>query len=116
VNIGNVKHHRIVRPENISYPRVGDMDPESFALHRANYHLVRTEAYHGEEVFELIVTEHSHGGRSLTGFDGKLYWSDGVVESESKWKEDSLHDPTDWAEERIPEWAANIAQIEWRYS
>jgi len=116
VNIGNVKHHRIVRPENISYPRKGDMDPESFALHIANYHLDRSDAYHGEKVFELIVTEHSHGARSLTGFDGKLYWSDGTVEYESESEESGWSDLIIWAQGRIPAWAANIAQVEWRYS
>jgi hypothetical protein len=110
VNIGNVKHHRIV-----SYTK-RDKDIDSNVLRKANYALAFSNKYHGNPVIELIVTEHTHGGRLLTGFDGESYWSDGVVESVSKWKDDSLHHPTDWAEERLQEWAADIVQTEWRYS
>lgn len=110
MNIINVKHYRIVRHTK------QDQDINVKVLSKANYALAFSNKYHGDPVIELIVTEHSNKGRSLTGFDGKLYWSDGVVESVSKWKDDSLHHPTDWAEERLQEWAADIVQTEWKYS
>jgi len=110
VNIGNVRHYRMVRHST------QEQDINIKVLKKANYALEFSNKYQGDTVVELIVTEHSHKGRSLTGFDGRSYWSDGVVESESKWKKDSLHNPSDWAEERLQEWAANISQTDWKYS